>query len=151
QRAEAVAQTVQQEMLRQLRDMSEAIRNPRSLDWNPVTFKVTEETPEGPPAVGFGLSLARTGEEPAKTIRRTSDASGIVDFGAVQPGDYTFEISKGWENGYQSTSGQLNVLPGSRLNRLVVCPRIPPELASVRVRCTWPSDLEKEGLVLYAP
>ena len=51
------AQAGQQEMLKQLRDVSEAIRASRSLDWNPVKFQLTEETAEGPPAVGVLISF----------------------------------------------------------------------------------------------
>ena len=51
------AQASQQEMLKQLHEMSETIRSTKSLDWNPVTFKFTEETPEGTPAAGVSISL----------------------------------------------------------------------------------------------
>src|SRR5262245_22584547 len=46
--AEALAQTqaANKDMLNKLSEMSEAIRHPRSPDWNPVTFKLTEETPD---------------------------------------------------------------------------------------------------------
>jgi hypothetical protein len=43
------AQATQEEMLKQMREMSDAIKNPRSLDWNPVKFVVTDDTPDGPP------------------------------------------------------------------------------------------------------
>ena len=45
----AQAQATNKDMLNKLSEMSEAIRHPRSPDWNPVTFKLTEETPDGPP------------------------------------------------------------------------------------------------------
>ena len=147
------------EMLKQMREMTEAVLHPVSPDWNPVTFKLTEETADGPPAAGFSLALTRlegtpgrwagrreqrlaTGlpcrrrtphganydwffhqasspraplassaaweawawrygrRWPAEAIYRTSDTSGVADFGAVQPGDYRFQIPKSWANGY---------------------------------------------------
>ena len=35
-------------MLEQLQEMTEAIKHPRSLDWNPVKFSFTEETADRP-------------------------------------------------------------------------------------------------------
>ena len=87
----------------------------------------------------------------ARTIYRTSDSSGVADFGAVQPGDYRFQIRKNWDTGYCSASGQLNVAPGTKVEKLIVCPKTPPDRVRVRVRWSWPADLEKEQLVLYAP
>jgi hypothetical protein len=86
-----------------------------------------------------------------RTIYRISDSSGIADFGAVQPGDYRFQIRKNWDTGHCSASGQLNVAPGTKVEKLIVCPKTPPDRAHVRVRWSWPADLEKEQLVLYAP
>jgi hypothetical protein len=208
----AQSQSTNQEMLKQMRDMSETIRHPSSSDWNPVIFQLTEEATDGPPAADFSLTLTRlegnaagmmgvgggmggmgggmggmgggmggmgqgmrvvlppgiiaqaatgqyggmggmagTGAGIGKTIYRKSGASGVVDFGAVQPGDYTFRINKNWVKGYFSTDGQFNVGPGSKVQKSILCPKTPPELVTVRVRCSWPADLEKEQLVLYAP
>jgi hypothetical protein len=147
----ARAEAGQQEMVKQLRAMADEIRSVRSLDWNPVTFQLTEETPEGPPAVGFSVTLSETvaaGQAPS--TRHLSDRSGIADFGLVRPGHYSFKISKNSDQGPIATEGQLIVAPGSRNVKKVVCPRIPLDRAAVRIRTTWPADLEKEGLVLYA-
>ena len=51
------AQTTQQAMLEQMRAMSESIRTTRSLDWNPVSFKVTEDKPDGLPLAGVSIAL----------------------------------------------------------------------------------------------
>ena len=87
----------------------------------------------------------------AKTIYRTSDISGIADFGSVQPGDYPYLITRVWPKGDFGTAGQLNVGPGSQVQKSIVCPKAPPERATVRVRCSWPADLQRQQLVLYAP
>ena len=151
-----MAQAGQQEMLKQLREMSEVVRSTRSLDWNPVRFQLTEETPGGPPAVGFSIALKErvpgagpNGLEPQPTERET-DGSGVADFGVVHPGDYDFQISKNWDAEYLVTSGQLRIEPGSQINQRIVCPRTPLESVPVRIRWNWPADLEKEKLSLYA-
>ena len=203
------SQAANQEMLKQMREMSQSVLHPVSPDWNPVTFKLTEETAAGPPAAGFSLVLTRLdglaatsqGRDPmelgtgpltasllnsarrqlrvvlppavlahqamgqfggmggmgggmggmAKSIQRTSDAAGLVDCGSVPPGDYTFRITKPWPEGSLSATGQLNVGPGSKVQKTIVCPKTPPEHATVRVHWAWPADLAKEQLVLYAP
>jgi hypothetical protein len=207
----AQSQAANQEMLKQMRDMSQAVLHPVSPEWNPVIFKLAEDTADGPPAAGFSLTLTEqegrnspttsrrlqtsgdglllassaipagrqlrvvlppsllawgaTGQyggmggvggmggnnAPSKRIYRTSGSSGIVEFGAVQPGDYSYRISKYWAGGYVIATGQLNVGPGSKVEKLVVCPKTPPEMAIVHVGCSWPADLEREALVLYAP
>jgi len=131
--------------------MSEAIRHPRSPDWNPVTFKLTEETRDGRPVAKAGLTLSRSGENPAKTIRRVSDGKGVADFGSVQPGDYRIDIHRSFAHGYETTSDELIIPPGSAVHRSIVCPKAPPEPVAVLIKCDWPADLEKERLVLYAP
>ena len=49
-RQAAAASAREQEMLKQLKVMTDAIKHPRSLDWNPVQFLFTDETADGPPA-----------------------------------------------------------------------------------------------------
>ena len=55
----AQSQVANQEILKQLHEMSGAVLHPVSQDWNPVTFKLTEERADGPPATGFSLLLTR--------------------------------------------------------------------------------------------
>jgi hypothetical protein len=145
------AESGQQEMLKQLREISEGIKNPRSLEWNSLTFQLVEESPGRPAATGFVVSLIRQGEEHRRSLDRTSDSSGLVDFGVVQPGDYEYQLNKGWKDGVLRTSGRLTILPGSQVHRQVICPKVPTERVAVRVRCNWPADLEQKGLIVYAP
>ena len=49
--------------------MSEVVRSTHSLEWNPVTFKLTEQTPDGPPAVGVSIAFT---EQLAGAPRRDS-------------------------------------------------------------------------------
>jgi hypothetical protein len=160
----AEARRSQEEMLKHLREVSEGIRTSRALDWNPVTFTLTEETAEGPPAVGVsiafgervlgnpGAGMAQFGgmKPAAEPGWRVTDGSGTTNFGVVHPGDYSFAIIKSWDQGSLATLGDLTIEPGSQVNKRIVCPKTPPERVPVRVRWNWPADLQKQGLVLYA-
>ena len=67
------AMKAQEQMLKQLAAMSKAVENPRSPDWIPVSFKLTQETLDGPPGVGFQAALGRgTG---VRTKRKRSSES----------------------------------------------------------------------------
>ena len=150
------SQANQQEMLKHMRAMSEVVRSTHSLEWNPVTFKLTEETPDGPPVVGVSIALAEravgnvgAGPGMAKPAWRVTDRSGVADFGVVRPGDYFYQIYKGFDQGSVSTVGELDIEPGSKLSKHITCPKTPLERTQMRFRWNWPDDLEKERLVLY--
>jgi hypothetical protein len=132
-----------------LHEMSTAIRNPRFPDWNPVKIKLAENTIEGPPAVDCSVQLSRP-EDGNSTIDRTTDNSGVADFGLLHPGSYSFSISTSRDYRSLTGSGQFNVEPGSNVTKLIVCPKQALEPVPLRVRCTWPADLENEGLVVNA-
>jgi hypothetical protein len=153
------AQATQEEMLKQMREMSEAIRTTRSLDWNPVTFKVTEGTLEGTPVAGVTIALdeqvkgsAGVGAGPVtpETALRVTDVSGSADFGVVHPGRYFFRVYRDLGKEYLTAGGEFSIEPGSKVQEKIVCPKGPLERAPVRVRAAWPAELEKESLVLYA-
>jgi hypothetical protein len=150
------ARTVQQEMLKQLHEMSETIRSAKSLDWNPVTIKLTEETADGPPIAGAEITLTEVGGATAaawnnnEVATRVTDRSGIADLGLIRPGDYRFHVARSWDQGSAVASGQFKIEPGSRIDKRVVCPKVPLRRVPVRVRPAWPADLAKENLALYA-
>jgi hypothetical protein len=147
----AQAQTANKDMLNKLGEMSEAIRHPVSLDWNPVTFKLTEESASGRPAAGVSLALTRMEGTTPMVVNRTSDASGVADFGAIRPGDYTYRLIRNWPNGNFLADGEFNLRPGTEVHKSIVCPKVPPETVPVQIKCVWPPDLETAGLFLYAP
>jgi hypothetical protein len=159
------AESAQREMLKRLSDVSAAIETTRSLDWNPVTFVVTEETPDGPPVAGTSISFHErdrpfrgTGmgggggmlQEPPKPALRQTDSSGVADFGVAHPGDYSYRIVRGWDQGSVLAAGELRIEPGSRIRQRVVCPKLPPARQHVRIHWEWPADLARQQLVLYA-
>jgi hypothetical protein len=151
--AEALAQSqaTNKDMLNKLGEMSEAIRHPVSPDWNPVTFKLTEESASGRPAAGVSLVLTRMEGTTPTVVNRTSDESGTADFGTVRPGDYSYRLIRNWPVGEFIADGEFNVRPGTELHKSIICPKAPPDKLPVLIKCAWPADLETVGLVLYAP
>jgi hypothetical protein len=141
-------QATNQEMLRQLQAMAKPAAPANSAEWIPVTFKLTVEKPDGPPAVGYEVALGRGygGSVRAEAIHRRTDATGLADFGVVQPGDWEFMIQAG---GWQTTAG-LNVVPGTSVAKEIVVPKVPPDRAQVRVRVDWPTPLADKGLIAVA-
>ena len=192
-------------MLKQMREMSEAVAHPVSPDWNPVTFKLTEETADGPPAAGFSLTLTRqtetrhardgaSSERFATTCspcRPTTACAASGDWSCRRGSSHkeprassaAWEAAWGWlrQPARASTARRiLRVWPilgrSSRAITSFKSPRTGPPASSaprraqrragkqntevdrlsqdtagttrVRVRCSWPADLEKEQLVL---
>jgi hypothetical protein len=144
------AQKAQEQMLKQLAALSKAAESPKARDWNPVTFKLTELRPDGPPAVGFLVELTPAGTPGATAMWRASDSSGTVEFGSVEPGDYQFLIRTDSVQGNHRTAGMLNLAPGRQVVKQVVCPRNPPERVPIRVQCELPADLANQGLLVNA-
>jgi hypothetical protein len=97
-----------------------------------------------------GGNFAQMSQAAPQPSERLTDATGLADFGVVHPGDYVYQIVTQWDEGTLATSGEIHVEPGSQIHKRIVCPRTPPERVPVRVRWTWPADLEKEKLLLYA-
>ncbi|MGC8642908.1 MAG: permease prefix domain 1-containing protein, partial [Isosphaeraceae bacterium] len=149
----ARVEQAQQEMLEKLEAISRAAQSPRSPDWIPVTFKLTEETPDGPPAVGFEASLGKgdNGTNQAGAIHRESDDKGMIDFGVVQPGDWGYELRRRAEGGgLWRTAGKLNILPGTTIERTIICTVQDPKRLPLTVDIDWPKELTDRGLVVLA-
>jgi hypothetical protein len=147
--AELLGQTqvTNQEMLKQLQAMAKPAPPAKSQEWVPVSFKLTVEKPDGPPAVGYEVDLERSGGSLFQgSIHRSSDAVGIVDFGVVQPGNWDYRVKAGpWE-----ATGGLNVIPGSPTAQSIVCPKVPPSRVSIRVRVDLPAGLAGKDLKVIA-
>ncbi len=148
--AAAEARASQQEMLKQLQEMSEAIRNPRSPLLIPVKFEILQ-TDDGPPLAGCSIKLQQVDPVSRRERSRVTDASGVADFGILQPAEYHFEFSTSWGDSSLTGSGTLSLEPGTEVHKTIICPRTLLEGVAVRIRCDWPADLEREGLVLAAP
>ena len=146
------SQATSAEILQQLQNLTKAAQSPRSPDWIPVAFKLTLESPDGPPAVGWHVVLQQGSSGLVgytQIITRESDAGGLVDFGVVRPGDWEFVISRSLEDQHSWTcTGNINVLPGTKIARTIVCPGPPPARAPVKLRVDWPADLAGKGLCL---
>ena len=129
--------------------MSKAAQSPRAPDWIPVAFRLTQETQVRTPAVGFEARLGRGNQGASKeeAIRRESDEKGTVDFGVVQPGDWEFTLGRTMEGGGQwSATGGLNVLPGTTIEKTIVCPKTGEQRVQVSVHFDWPDHLPRSDL-----
>ncbi len=146
----AEARASQQQMLQQLKGLSESVNRFRATNLSEVRINLVDESADESPVAGASIALNCVSEDPRKQVHRTSDASGSAFFGTLAPGDYEIEISRSWGDGSMSTSGKLDVQPGKDVNKLIVCPNIPPRRAGMRVRWKWPADLEREPLVVNA-
>src|SRR5262245_9600261 len=121
--AMAAAQATSEEMLKRLQAMAKGDEPGRSVDWIPVTFKLVQETLDGPPAVDYKVSIGRGtgGSIGARSIRRNSDENGVADFGVVQPGDWEFRILRAAEDGRSwNAQGNLNILPGVGVAKTII-------------------------------
>jgi hypothetical protein len=146
----AEARAREQLLLEQLRGMSESIKNSRSTDRNLVRITLAEGSADGPSVGGATIQLTCVSESPHKQFERKSGEPGTALFGPLEPGDYEFCIIRSWANGSMKTEGTLDVKPGIEINKQVVCPKVPPQRAGIRLRWQWPADLEKESLILNA-
>jgi hypothetical protein len=144
--AEALGQSqaTNQEMLRQLHVIAKASQSPKSTDWIPVKVRLTLDKPGGPPAVGYSVALGRGSDsyETTGAIYRHSDATGLADFGVVQPGDWGFRIRT---DRWQAT-GSFNVIPDTPVIQSIICPKDPPDPSRVRIRIDWPARLAGKDL-----
>lgn len=147
------AEEARKQMLEQLAAISKAKDGPQSSGWIPVTFKLTKETPDGPPAAGFHVSLGRGtgGASKPEAIQRVSGESGMVDFGVVQPGDWEYFLTREIDHrAVWTTTGQVNVPLVYRIEKTIVCPKVPPDDVSVRVKLLWPKDVNVPDLRILA-
>jgi hypothetical protein len=146
----ARSQAANEAVLKKLSEISDSSRRVRTPDWNPVTFKLTQETPDGPPVKNAVVTLF-DGAFPAATVERTSDAHGIADFGLQRPGAYGFRVAEQLRDGAHAAiiSGRLSILPGSEVHTSVLCCKGPLEMAPVRIKWAWPVDLENENMLIY--
>ncbi len=138
----------EEEVLKQLRDMTTAIQHPRSLDWNPVKVLLTEGTADGPPATGMSISLLERNEQNQKQIMRQTNEAGVADFGLLHPGEYLCLITRNSPESKSSLSSIIDVRPGESVEKKIICPESRPQRVGVHLKCAWPADLDKEGLVL---
>ncbi|MFI5458609.1 MAG: hypothetical protein ACHRXM_24515 [Isosphaerales bacterium] len=150
----AEARITNQEMLRQLQAMATGDHSTQTPHWIPVTFQLTQETLDGPPAAGYSGYLGRGngGSMSAGSIHRECDEKGLVDFGVVQPGDWEFRIfrSPAQEGRMWKVQGNINVLPGTKVAKTVICPQEYSENIPVRLRVDWPVDLANQDLHVAA-
>jgi hypothetical protein len=140
-------QATNREVLKQLQGLAKSVKAPQASEWIPVSFKLTQERFDGPPAVGCRVNL-----EGKTSMTRISDANGIVDFGVVRPGDFSFRIFETCDEAgdFWQTDGTVNAVPGSKVSKSVICPKTPSDGIPVRMAFDWPSDLADKDLHVKA-
>ena len=146
-------QTTNQEMLKQLLAMAKPAPPAKSQEWIPASLKLTIEKPDGPPAVGFEAWLGRGdgGSSKDGAIHRYSDGEGLARFRRRPAGRLGIPAREPSQRPLTwKTTGNLNALPGSSVPKPIVCPKVPPELASVELKLDWPSDLADKDLCAVA-
>jgi hypothetical protein len=166
--ARAESRATNEELLKRIEALTKAVQSPQTPDWIPVSFKLTRGDLDGPPAAGCNANLGRAtggkfrgaksgmgaqgGIEWTDSIHRVSDGNGLVDFGVVHPGDWEYTITCGAQSARAEwiTSGNLNVLPGTKVSRSIICPADEPQPAPVRIRVEWPDDLARRRFLIHA-
>ena len=110
-------QATNREVLEQLQGLAKSVKSPAASEWIPVSFKLTQETLDGPPAIGCEVALGSGSDGKTESMKRISDANGIVDFGVVRPGDCSFRIEETWDESGVCwyTIGTVNAVPGQGL------------------------------------
>jgi hypothetical protein len=150
-----LTQAIHKETLDQLQAILKAAQSQQSPYWVPVSFKLVQEKPDGPPAPGCAVVLGkglhgasaevlRSGalDVGDKLIRRQSDPDGLVDFGAVRPGDWDFAISMSCNDQHSwKCEGTINVLPGTKVSKTIICPKTSLDRAAAELRVQWPTVL----------
>jgi hypothetical protein len=118
---------------------------PMSLEWNPVKVRLYSGDKPGTPAYGFTVTLTGHILDTSKliTLTRTTDATGIADFGLVRAGEHSFAVTAPWK---ESTGEMpLYVLPGKRILEEIQCPEADAEKTNVQLKVVWPDDLKSRG------
>jgi hypothetical protein len=146
----AEARVREQEMLRQLREMSQSMSRLSPPNGSDVRIKLVDESADGRPVEGASIGIICVSEEPPKRINRTSDSSGSALFGSLPTGEYRLLVKRRWADGYMSVMHDLEVRAGTDVSKVIVCPKVPPERAALRLRWRWPADLEAEPLTINA-
>ena len=94
--------------------MTEAIRHPRSLDWNPVK-SFTEESTDGPCRARRLVALTKMSDQTASGLMPI-ERGGVVDFGLLNPGQKSsFHAIRNWSKGMPDVRVRSHVQPGESL------------------------------------
>jgi hypothetical protein len=120
----------------------------KSMEWNPVKFRLVKNQAIGPPAEGFEVRLRGHLLDTAKSIEivRKTGTDGIADMGLLRPGRHEFNVVTPWRETRETS--QLTVLPGQELVEEIICPAADREEVAAAVSFDWPQDLRDNGFWL---
>ncbi len=149
-------QAANRELMSGLEGISKGAKTPEISEWIPVSFKLTQGALDGPPVVGCKVWLT-PGSDPypygnIDSRKRIPDANGKVDFGVAKPGDWSLLILQEADDGANTWVAieLLNILPGSKVSRSIVCPKSPAACLPGQISVDWPSDLRDKNLAIVA-
>ena len=150
----AQSQSTNAEMLKQLQSMAKPAQSPPTSEWIPLSFKLTLETPDGPPAVGYEVKLQKesAGLFEGGILPPESDSS-------CRPGRFQrrgpprrlggSRPSRSWDEQHiWMCQGSMNILPGTKVVKTIVCPGPQTARCEVKFRIQWPADLAAKDLRL---
>ncbi len=148
-------QAANRELMSGLEGIAKGAKTPELSEWIPVAFTLTQGAADGPPAVDCQVWLT-PGSDPYGNVvgsrKRIPDANGKVDFGVVKPGDWSLLILQKADDGASTWEAKeiLNILPGSKVARSIVCPKSHTDYLPVQISVVWPSDLRDKNLAIAA-
>lgn len=130
-------------LLAKLEKLAEEAKQPaKSMEWNPLKFKLLLGEEGNEPAVGYQAWLDGRpyGGEKESTIQlqRKSNENGMVDFGLVRPGAYFVTVATPSNFKRQI---HVTVTPGQVAAITVRCPREQPVKTNVKLQVDLPKDL----------
>lgn len=117
-----------------------ANKPPRTMEWNPLKFQLLLGDKGAEPAVGYRVAVRGSlyGAKQMTGMEKRSNKSGIVDFGAVRPGEYEVNLRTPW---HFSLNRHIVVSPGQDKVVTLRCPRERVVETRVKMQVELPKDL----------
>lgn len=116
------------------------------MEWVPVRFKLVLDGTEGQPAQNFRATLlGNIFSNEQTTVELASGNDGIVNFNYLKPGPYRMTFESPWNEMHDE---YLVVMPGTPIDKTIVCPSKPIDDVAMQFEIEWPDDLLDEDLRL---
>ena len=134
------------EQLKALKEEQQAAANASSEGMNQISFQLVQDSKDRKPAVGFTGTLTKSGDRlEAFTLKASSNAEGILDFGKLPWGSYYLNLNSPWGEYY---SQSVSVIPGRNLEQKIICPAAAPAEIPVQFQVDWPAEINAADLML---
>ena len=138
---------VNEALLARLESLAERPQAEPISDYCKLTVRVTKETEDGEPAVGFWVQLEGKAVNPTDKVILSEriDEDGAVSFSPILPGKYSITTSTPWGDRNRQS---VTLLPGNEQTIAIVTRESPLQEVDVSFRVDWPEDLKGEPLLL---